>query len=50
MEQLNDEQLIKCYSDALRFNLDILFLKLLLQEINKRNLYNVMDTAISQNA
>jgi hypothetical protein len=43
MERLNDDQLINCYLEALQLKLDNQFLKLLLNQINKRNLNAVLD-------
>jgi hypothetical protein len=45
MHQLNDNQLINCYLEAIHLKLDNKFLNLLLTEINKRNLGSVLDTS-----
>jgi hypothetical protein len=46
MHQLNNDQLIACYLEALKLKLDKRFLNLLLIEINKRNLSSVLDVCL----
>lgn len=46
MQLLKDDQLIDCYLDASRLKLDNQFLKLLLKEINKRNLSSALNNII----
>jgi hypothetical protein len=43
MHLLNDDQLITCFLDAMKFKLDNNFIQLLLIEINKRNLSSALD-------
>lgn len=47
MEQLDDDQLVKSYYDALRYKLDNQFLDMLKKEIKKRNLIISMDAEVS---
>jgi hypothetical protein len=43
MHRLNDDQLVNCYLEALKLELDNEFLKMLHKEINKRNMSLVLD-------
>jgi hypothetical protein len=49
MDVLKDDQLITCYLDASRLELDNHFLNLLMKEINKRNLNSVLYNYIGHN-
>lgn len=44
MDLLNDEELIRLYEKAFKYQLDHSFIELLLIEMNKRNLKSVSST------